>query len=610
MPRLTPVRAAVIAALVAAVIYAQAVGHEWALDDEPIIRENPTAQSAGAAASAFFSPYWPVEAGIYAGQYRPLTMLTFGVDWSLSGGEPAWLHLVNILLHAAVTALLVMVAMAWLPPAGALSAGVVFAIHPVHVEAVASVVGRAELLAALGLLAMLLCARRYRRAVTGPRRAAWLALALAALVVALLSKEHAVVGVALLALDEFLDQRGDLARSADLYVGVVAVTLGWFYLWHAVAGGFVDYSEAATIRGLGALQRLATVLPAQLEVVRLLAWPMDLVSDYNPLTIPQRLEWSPAALAASVIAAAILLLAVVLRRRAPALTFGIVAGVVTYLPTSNILFASGVMLGERNLYLAAMAPSLAVGAVVARGAAGRQHRLALLAVGALLAAYAVRTVTRVPVWKNTGTVVVEDFARHSENYRTRLRVGSAFQGRGDLPAAFAEAMAAAAIFPQDPFVARFTVPRARRLGYDTVALAEARRALNQIPDHPILARLVVAAHLRMGSLDSALALSRSAMSRAPESGVSVDGYLTVLDSMRAAPWQKHLARARKAMLQARFGMASAEVDSALSGLPAQIGQPSQCWDLAEGLPLVRRVGGRRAATAEAAWAASAPVCGG
>jgi len=58
----------------------------------------------------------------------------------------------NALWHGLATVLLVMLLGRWLPPLGAAAAGLVFAWHPVHVEAVASLVGRAELLVAVGIL--------------------------------------------------------------------------------------------------------------------------------------------------------------------------------------------------------------------------------------------------------------------------------------------------------------------------------------------------------------------------------------------------------------------------------------------------------------------------
>ena len=81
--------------------------------------------------------------------YRPLTVTTFRWNVGLHGLSVFGFHLVNLLMHAVCSALVVLVARRVLREHGAtapLFAGLLFAVHPVHVEAVANIVCRAELL--------------------------------------------------------------------------------------------------------------------------------------------------------------------------------------------------------------------------------------------------------------------------------------------------------------------------------------------------------------------------------------------------------------------------------------------------------------------------------
>src|SRR5207248_2680337 len=114
-------------------------------------------------------------------------------DWQVSAGGSGWFHFVNALLNAVVGVLVMLVLARWLPTPAAMVAGLVFVVHPVHVEGVASLVSRAELLAAAGILAAVLAARRGR----------W-PLALAAAAAAMLSKEHGVMVGAVIFLDDWL----------------------------------------------------------------------------------------------------------------------------------------------------------------------------------------------------------------------------------------------------------------------------------------------------------------------------------------------------------------------------------------------------------------------
>lgn len=85
------------------------------------------------------------------GSYRPLCVLTFKLNYLLGGFTPWGYHLVNIILHCIATALLVRVARIVLPQSkssiGPAITGLIFATHPIHTEAVAGVVGRADLAA-------------------------------------------------------------------------------------------------------------------------------------------------------------------------------------------------------------------------------------------------------------------------------------------------------------------------------------------------------------------------------------------------------------------------------------------------------------------------------
>src|SRR4029077_15573998 len=94
---------------------------------------------------AFGARYWPAQMG--GGLYRPLTIATYVLDWRT--GAVAWFHAVNLLWHAGASAALAMLARRLSGERAAWVAGLLLAVHPVHVEAVANIVGRAELMAGL-----------------------------------------------------------------------------------------------------------------------------------------------------------------------------------------------------------------------------------------------------------------------------------------------------------------------------------------------------------------------------------------------------------------------------------------------------------------------------
>src|SRR3990172_8125874 len=141
------------AALLALVIlpYANALTAGFTLDDEAVIRQNAIVTNGVDPIGVLATPLSPGDL------YRPLTVLTFAINEVLAPGAALPCHAVNLGLHAVVTLLVFVVARRLFGAARlAFVAASLFAVHPIHTEAVTSLVGRAELLAALlGLTAIL-----------------------------------------------------------------------------------------------------------------------------------------------------------------------------------------------------------------------------------------------------------------------------------------------------------------------------------------------------------------------------------------------------------------------------------------------------------------------
>ena len=176
---MTARRLYLVVAACAVVVYLGALWNRWALDDIPIIYYNPLVHSLSGTWRAFVSPYWPRELG---GQlYRPVTIASYALDWRI--GHVTWFHGVNLLWHAAASVMVAVLVRRWSGDSAALVSGLLFAVHPVHVEAVANVVGRAELMAAL--FALLAVYAALERDSVG-----W---SVAALLAGLLCKENAAV---------------------------------------------------------------------------------------------------------------------------------------------------------------------------------------------------------------------------------------------------------------------------------------------------------------------------------------------------------------------------------------------------------------------------------
>ena len=159
-----PILLSVSVALLATAVYVNSLGNGFAYDDETILQNREVLHNLANVGELVTAEYWP--AMFHSALYRPLTLLSFAVDWAVWKGSPFGFHLVNVALHAFVAALVALLLLRLFPWWAALAGGAVFAVHPVHTEAVANVVGRGELLVALFALTACLV---YVRAVQRPR---------------------------------------------------------------------------------------------------------------------------------------------------------------------------------------------------------------------------------------------------------------------------------------------------------------------------------------------------------------------------------------------------------------------------------------------------------
>jgi len=433
-------RELIVVFMAAVALYLPASQYGFVQDDRAIIASNPAAHSIGAALDAFDDPYWPRESG--AGLYRPATILSYAIDWTMSGGSAGWLHVMNTLWHGLATVLFVCVIARWLPPVAAASAGLVFAWHPVHVEAVASLVGRAELLAGVGILGAVLAARR-----------GWWIGAVLCAALAMLSKEHGVIVGVVILVDRWLETPHPEHHRypAAFWLALGAVTLGYLIAW-TVIGRAGASDTAAVFFGRGLLGRWAIALPAVLRAGVLLFAPVSLSSDYSPRVIPAYSGLSLAAVLGLCIVIVVPIIMVRCRRRAPLISFASGLAALSCVPTSNLLFPSGIVLAERNLYLAVALSAALVGLGVVWLEATRGLRLALAATGVIALAFGVRSFVRLPAWRDNRAQLLTLLLEHPESYVGHASAAAVLAGRGDTAGARRQYGLADSLFAGDPYL--------------------------------------------------------------------------------------------------------------------------------------------------------------
>ena len=383
--------------------------NDFAQDDLHLVEANARIQSLGNLREMFASPFWPPP--FSPDLYRPLTSVWLALQYAFGAGAPIVFRATSYLLYAAVCLCLFRFASHHMPRAIALWVALLFAAHPVHVEAVALAVGQNELIVALiafGMLAVYLA----RRDGDGLRVRDW-ALLIVLYAAAALFKETGLVLPGLLVLAELLLVQRDaplLRRVREIWAGYVClalVAIAALLARRAVLGGEVAGTfTAEALQGLRGGGRALTMLAVVPQWTRLLVWPAHLRADYSPQEFMASTHFGGAELLGALVFAAALVVVVLAWRRAPVVAFGLLWCAVALLPVSNVIVPTGVLLAERTLFLPSVGFMLAVGGAAAAIAARvpelvrRLGHAPLYACGVLVAAGLARSVERERVWRN------------------------------------------------------------------------------------------------------------------------------------------------------------------------------------------------------------------
>ncbi|MGH7528757.1 MAG: tetratricopeptide repeat protein [Gemmatimonadales bacterium] len=422
-------------ALASVVVYLGALWNQFVLDDQIVVLINPLLEDLSGVWRAFGLPYWPPE--LRAQMYRPLTIATLVVDQSIGG--VAWFHAVNLLWHAGTAVAVAALARRWCGDRAALLAGLLFAVHPVHVEAVAYVTGRADLMAtAFALLAVYAAVER--------DSIVW---SVAAMVAGLLSKESAAVAPALIAAVWIFGvrpapPRRRLAAFVGSWVGaaIVYAAVRWSVLGDVAHGLFPMFRDASPVA-----IRL-TAVAALADVARLLVFPLTLRIDYAPgeRTLVTSLLDGRFWLGMLCLALWAVLLVRTFRAGRRVEATGLAWIAIAFLPVANLLFPSGILLAERTLYLPSAGLALAVGAWL-KDLAPRRFAAALAVV---VLAGGLRTALRVPAYRTEMRVTLSMLEDSPRSYRGLARAAGAYYHTGQPEKALGAYRAAIRMYDREP----------------------------------------------------------------------------------------------------------------------------------------------------------------
>lgn len=458
--------------LLVCVFYCDTLTLNYALDDRMVIMESKPVLQGGwdGIKSIFtedtFSGFFGGDKSLVAGgRYRPLSQFTFLVEMQLFGQDvkskigdvndfeqlhnseneqyfvnshlPFVSHLFNLIYFALLCLLIYAVLkMVFERYTGekwymslAFLAAVLFAIHPIHTEAVANVKGRDEIFAMLGAMGALWCCLKY----ADKHKWWYLLLAFVAMLFGMFSKENAITFLAVVPLTLYFWKNDNVRKMDYLWtlLPLVLASVVFIIVRYHVLGSMMPEDQTQNILNnpfvnSSKADELATVLLTWAIYFKLLVFPHPLTHDYYPWQMQVSSFSNPLVWVVVLACAALIFFAVRGFKKRSIPSYAILFFIITFSITSNFLFNVGTFMNERFVFIPSLGFTLIVGYGFYRLFTSKTVSLQKFSMGVLILICllcGIKTVARNLVWKDDFTLFLTDVKTSSNSIKCNISAG-------------------------------------------------------------------------------------------------------------------------------------------------------------------------------------------
>lgn len=433
-----------ILAALAFLLFSNTLSHGWALDDYSVIKDNYLTQQGTKGISTLLKTeyrygYWNSPGSLY----RPLSLVMFAIEWQLFPDDPWIGHFMNVALYSASAMLLFFVLARLLKNTNAaipFCITALFIAHPTHVEVVANIKSRDEILALLFSFSALLFFVKY----ADSKKTSSLLAALISYLLAMFSKENAITFLAVFPLAIYFFRENSLSDNLKSSALMIIPALIFLAVRQKVLNGqssteLISHLDNAILQD--GIPKLAGALAMMFYYFKALIFPLTMVSDMGYNAVPLS-GWSdPKTLLMLLLNIALLAMAYQgLRKRDP-VAFGILLFYITFSISSNIFLTIGTSYGERLLYAASLGFSFAFVFALYKfvktadlndnlfSFLGKSSAFtAIIAIFFLF--FAVKTYTRNPAWKDSYTLYETDVETSSNGAKINYHYGLELTKKG------------------------------------------------------------------------------------------------------------------------------------------------------------------------------------
>ena len=433
-------------------LYSMSIPYGYLLDDQIVITDNSyTKQGTSGiwkllSRESFEGYFGGEQKDLVAGaRYRPLSLVTFAVEYQFAGLNPRLSHALNALFFAITVLILFEILILFFEwrskkkKVWYLSipfwAAVIFALHPIHTEAVANIKGRDEILALLFSLAAL---RTFISYSIQPAIKLLIGASLL-LFLGLLAKENTITYCAVIPMALFVFRFTDLKSPAfrNSLIALLAVAVLYLVIRTNVIGYFLDSGKEITelmnnpFVEMNGGEKIATIFYTLIMYIRLLFWPDPLCHDYYPYAIAIK-DWADVTVWISfLLHLAMLVYGLIALRRKKIISFLLLYYLVTLSIVSNFVFPVGTFMNERFLFMPSVAFAVFVPWFLLSKVSDKFSQITsikTISLGVLILYSVVLgflSIQRIPVWKDAVALNRSAVEAYPNSARSNCFMGTA-----------------------------------------------------------------------------------------------------------------------------------------------------------------------------------------
>lgn len=453
--------------LFAFLLYANTIPFDFALDDKLYITHNEFTKQGFSGikdiltTDLFVGFYGRQKNLVAGGRYRPLSLVTFAIEYQVFGKNPHIGHFINALLYGLTGILLFVILSRLFPSPKSQVPGIkaqlfslpflttiLFLAHPLHTEIVANIKSRDELMSFYGALAALYFSLKF----LDEKKISYLVFSSLCFFGSLLSKETTVTFIAVIPLTVFFFTRHSIKKNLLSAIPLLLV----FGIYIGIRYAFLGIPKMEPIKELmndpfiyaSVSEKYGTIFFTLGLYIRLLFFPHPLTHDYYPWhpLADDNYKWGgnifpyiemtdPKALLPLILYAGLFIYALTGLKKKSIYSYGILFFLGTFFLTSNLIFPIGTIMNERFMYIPSLGFCLVISAFLLRDlpeklkspAAYKATLYSMIVLTVLF--YSIKTASRNYAWENDFSLATTDVKTSANSAKVRMSAGGSMLDR-------------------------------------------------------------------------------------------------------------------------------------------------------------------------------------